>query len=169
MTRIGAGLAALLCGVLTFATPAKASDEGGGGDQCVVHIEGQGPSGEFLLSDPVCYDTFAGAMAAEGVDAWGTGASLRVESATATFTIGTHYDGAGFTGASTSVVGSNCSGGWLNTSAAWNNRISSTLNGCPRIRHYSAANLTGSFETTYSPGGDLGPLNNQTSSLQYLT
>jgi hypothetical protein len=166
--RIGIGLAVLLATVLAPVDFAVAAGTGGG-DHCVVHVVGQKTSGELVLSEPHCYDTFDEAMSREGVGAWGVGAALRVEIAAATFTIGTHYDGANFTGASTSVVGSTCAGGWLNTSATWNNRISSTLNGCPRIRHYSGANLTGSFETTFSPGGNLGPLNNQTSSIQYLT
>jgi hypothetical protein len=163
-------LFALVATVLGASTGAAEARDLEVDDQCVVHIVDQLPSGELLVSDPACYPSFAEAMQAEGVDAWGTGASARATSmAAATFTIGTHYDGFGFTGASTSVVGSNCNGGWLNTSSAWNNRISSTKHGCPRIRHYNGQNLTGSSETTFSPGGNLGPLNNATSSIQYLT
>ena len=107
-------------------------------------------------------------MAAEGVAEWGAGASERA-AALATFAIGIHYDGGSFTGATMTVVGSNCSGGWLNVSAAWNNRISSTEHGCPRIRHYNGANLTGASQTTVAPGGNLTSLNNATTSIRYLT
>jgi len=167
MSRLTAAAAIVaLCAAALVAPAAAAPDVE---DHCVVRVVDQLDSGELVVSEPDCYSTFDAAMAAEGVDAWGEGASARVESAAATFTIGTHYDGAGFTGSSMSVVGSNCAGGWVNVASNWNNRISSTLNGCPRIRHYSGYSLTGSFESTLSPGGNLGPLNNQTSSLQYLT
>ncbi len=137
-------------------------------EHCVVHVISTAPSGELLVGPASCYPTLEGAMTAEDVDASGTGASQRV-SALATFTIGIHYDGGNFTGSSISVVGSNCSGGWLNLSATWNNRISSTEHGCPRIRHYSGTGLTGSSQTTVAPGGNLTSLNNITSSIQYLT
>ncbi len=163
-------LGALIALAVTFAsgaTPASGADVG---EHCVVSVIGQRGSGELLVSDPVCYQTFEGAMRSEGVTAWGAGASARASSlAAATFTIGIHYDGANFTGPSTSVVGSGCTGGWLNVSAAWNDRISSTQNGCPRIRHYAGYNLTGASQTTYAPGGNLTTLNNLTSSIQYLS
>jgi hypothetical protein len=89
-----------------------------------------------------------------------------------TFIIGIHYDGLGFTGSSFSVVGSDCAGGWLNTPAGWNDRIRSTVNGCPRIRHYDGANLTYDVygaQDSYGGGGNLTTLDRHTSSLQYLS
>jgi hypothetical protein len=86
----------------------------------------------------------------------------------ADFAIGVHYDGAGFTGSSVTVVGSSCIGGWLNLPAAWNDRISSTANGCPQIRHFLHVNLAGTSASTFSPGGNLGALSNEASSIQYL-
>lgn len=168
MKRMVAVVAVLVTAVLmTGAGSAGAADAA---DQCVVHVLGERASGELILSERACYTTFLGAMRAEGVDAWGRGASRKVAGlAAATFVIGTHYDGGNFSGTSTSVVGSDCGGGWLNTSSAWNNRISSTLNGCPRIRHFNGANLTGANESTYGNGGTLGPLNNLTSSIQYTS
>jgi hypothetical protein len=141
-----------------------------GGEHCVVHVTGTQPDGELTVSEPECYPTFEQAMSAEGVDAWGVGAAGAVDGVTAsTFTLGTHYDGAGYSGASTSVVGSDCAGGWLNVSSTWNNRIGSTLNGCPRIRHFDGQNLTGIYQDTVSPGGNLTTLDNRTSSIQYRT
>ena len=85
------------------------------------------------------------------------------------FIIGIHYDGLNWTGSTMTVVGSNCSGGWLNVSDAWNNRIRSTQNGCYRIRHFDGYNLTGSFEATFSPGANLTFMDRNTSSIQYLS
>jgi hypothetical protein len=136
---------------------------------CVVHVMGRGPEGQLAVSEPACYPTFLEAMSAEGVDAWGADAANAEGLVAATFTIGIHYDGVNRTGSSMSVVGSDCAGGWLNVSAAWDNRISSTLNGCPRIRHYAGPNLTGATKDTVTPGGNLTGLDNQTSSIRYLT
>jgi hypothetical protein len=84
------------------------------------------------------------------------------------FTIGVHFDGFSFTGDSFTVVGDDCSGGWLNLSASWVNRISSTMHGCPRIRHFDGYNLTFTSQTTVAPGGNLLLLANATNSIQYL-
>jgi hypothetical protein len=139
---------------------------------CVVRVVGTAASGELLTSRPSCYATFDAAMAAVGMDsAAGSGGDRRPSRAamTASSTIGIHYDGFNWTGSSTTVVGDNCAGGWLNVSATWNNRISSTLHGCPRIKHFDGSNLTGTAETTFDPGGNLTTLNNRTTSIQYLT
>lgn len=137
---------------------------------CVVHVVGQRSTGEMILGPPACYSKFDEAMRSENVGTWGEGAAAKAGDASlATFTIGTHYEFANYGGASTSVVGSDCNGGWLNTSSAWNNRISSTRHGCARIRHYNGANLTGSSQTTTAPGGNLTSLDNLTSSIQYLS
>lgn len=138
-------------------------------EHCVMAVVDQATSGELILADANCYPTFKLAMKSEGVAAWGDGAAATAGemAAAATFTIGTHYDLFNYGGSSTSVVGTTCGGGWLNTSSTWNNRISSTRNGCPSIRHYSGANLTGAFQTTSAPGGNLSALNNLTSSIQY--
>jgi len=169
MQRISAVLAAVAAIVLAYAYPASAASSPPR-NQCVVHVIGHRATGELVLSQRHCYTSFAGAMRAEGVDAWGKGASAKVEGlAAATFTLATHYDASTLSGASTSVVGDDCDGGWLNTVPAWTNRISSTRNGCPRVRHYDGANLTGSSETTIGLGGALGALNNRTNSIQYLT
>ena len=153
-----------VCGV---ASPASAQPSE---EHCVVEIVDQTSSGELIVAEAACYPTFKIAMKSAGVAAWGDGAASTVDglAAAATFTIGTHYEFANYGGSSMSVVGSSCSGGWLNTSAAWDNRISSTRNGCPNIRHYAGANLTGAFQSTLAPGANLTALNNLTSSIQYL-
>jgi hypothetical protein len=169
MQRTTAVLAAVVAIVLAYGYPAGASSSPPR-NQCVVHVVGHRATGQLVLSERHCYTSFLGAMRAEGVDAWGSGAASKAKVvALSTFTLATHYDGANRTGASTSVVGSDCGGGWLNTSATWSNRISYTQNGCPRVRHYDGANLTGASESTFSPGGNLVALNNKTNSIQYLT
>jgi len=138
---------------------------------CVVRVTGQRASGEMTLSAPRCYPTFAKAMSAEGVTAWGEGAAARLASSgvAGSMTLAIHYDLTGLNpaGGTTSTVGSGCTGGWLNASAAWNNRIGSTANGCPNVGHHDGSNLTGDSFTTTGGGGNLGTMNNRTSSIQY--
>src|SRR5690606_8486404 len=107
----------------------------------------------------VCATSQAAALEAAGVPI----------TALADWPIGIHYDGANFTGDSVTVVGADCTGGWLNLPGSWNDRISSTLHGCPHIKHHLHVNLTGTSQTTSAPGGNLGStLNNEVSSIQYL-
>jgi hypothetical protein len=168
MKRISAGLVALATVVLVGAGPVAAETKPT--SHCVQHVVDKLKSGELVLSEPECYDSFSEAMSAEGVDAWGDNAYARVQGlAAATFVIGTHWDGGSFSGDSASVIGEDCDGGWLNVSAQWNNRISSTSHGCPRIKHFNGGHMGGISQTTLSPGGNLTTLNNMTSSIQYLT
>jgi hypothetical protein len=147
----------------------------GPSQHCVLTVVGQRANGELVTDEPVCYDTFAEAMDALGVDTSGLDtvspssveAAGRLQSASS-FIIGIHYDGSGGTGPSFTVSGTSCGGGWLNVPPAWNDRISSTTNGCPRIRHFWDANLTGTTQDTTIWGGNLTTLDNQTTSIQYL-
>lgn len=86
---------------------------------------------------------------------------------TSTFTIGVHYDATSAAGTSISVTGSNCSGGYINLSAAWNNRVGATKNGCPVIVHWDGFNIVGTNQQTTAPGGPLTFMDNRTSSIQY--
>ena len=167
--RRAIGTTIVLAVAFGIGTPVQAG-EAAPDEHCVVHVVGHRASGELVVTEPSCYSTLEEAMVSERVDASGVDAAQKVAGvATATFTIGTHYDGFNFTGSSMSVVGSDCTGGWLNVSAAWNNRISSTRHGCPHIRHYSGANLTGSSSSTFAPGANLTTFNNLTTSIRYLT
>jgi hypothetical protein len=128
-------------------------------EHCVLRVTGQDHvTGELETAPMVCEPSQERALRGAGVARTAT-----------TFTIGLHYDGFDLTGSSLTVVGSDCLGGWLNLPSTWNNRISSTSHGCPRIRHYDGANLGTPQETTLTPGGNLGPLNNIASSVQYLS
>jgi hypothetical protein len=144
-------------GAVERSAPPAAAEEAEEEEHCVLVVLDQGPDGELRTADPVCGPTRPGAL-------------QRVGTATllADFPIGVHYDGAGFTGSSVTVMGSGCTGGWLNLPGSWNDRISSTLHGCPTIRHYQHVYLTPPSVTTWSPGGNLGSLSNEVSSIQYL-
>jgi hypothetical protein len=127
---------------------------------CLTRVTGKSASGELQLSTPECYATFASVLLKAG----GGG---DVVALSGNFIIGTHYDGANFTGASISVQGSDCYGGYINLTGWWANRVSSTINGCPQIDHYFWPNLGGSSEATTGFGGNLFWLNNLSESIAY--
>lgn len=90
--------------------------------------------------------------------------------------IGVHYDGFNFTGASMTLVGKDCLGGGITlTGGRWDNRISSTSNGCSRIEHYDISQHyvfegtveAGTLEITTGTGGNLRTLNNKVSGILY--
>jgi hypothetical protein len=85
------------------------------------------------------------------------------------FTLGIHFDGFNGTGSSISVAGSSCTGGWWNTGTTWANRISSSYNGCARLRHYDLANKGGSYQDTYGAGttDNLSTMDNRSESVSY--
>lgn len=150
---VAMAVAVLLAGV--------AAASGQSEEHCVVRVIDQLESGEFVLTDPVCYPTFAEAAfaASSGTVRLDRDAqpsdltSLREAAALlSTFTLGVHYDGYGGGGSSISVVGSSCSGGYWNTPPAWDNRISSTWNGCYRVTHHDLPNKGGSSGSTYGAG-----------------
>ena len=132
-------------------------------EHCVLRVTGRADDGRLLTDDLVC--------AATRMEALDRSAALRAPTATAAaadWAIGTHYDGPSYTGSSLTVVGADCTGGWLNMPAGWNNRISSTRHGCPRIRHCDGYYLSTPQQTTVAPGSNLFSLDNRTSSIQYL-
>jgi hypothetical protein len=139
---------------------------------CVVAVTGQAADGELQTTAPQCFSTFSAAMEAAGVPASlarEPRARLLAQPAVATtFNLGVHFDGLNKTGSSFTVTGADCTGGWLNLSAAWINRVSSTANGCGHIWHFDGNNLTGSSQVTTSSNWNLTTLNNLTNSIQYL-
>jgi hypothetical protein len=150
-------LAVLTLGtVLTIAPSAHAAEQ-----HCAARVVDQKASGELVLSPMVCRASRDAALTAIGSSSSGF-------STQATFIIGTHFDGPSFTGSSFSVEGSDCNGGWLNLSSSWDNRVSSTLNGCPSVKHYDGDNLSGSSKTTTGSGGNLGTMDNKTQSIKYF-
>ena len=126
-------------------------------EHCVVRVVGRAADGELLTTAPECASTQALALQRSGA------------AAAAEWVIGQHFDGQNLSGSSVSVVGDSCIGGWLNLPGSWINRISSTSNGCPTIRHYDGYNLVTPAASTFAPGGNLpSSLNNKTNSIQYF-
>jgi hypothetical protein len=157
---LGTAVAAAVVTVPAAAEPpARPADR-----HCAVVVVGQKPSGELVTTEPACADSQSAAVAEATSAAAGSDSPTASSS---TFTIGVHYDGFNWTGSSFSVVGDDCSNGWLNLNTSWINRVSSTLNGCPRIRHYDFWDLAGATEDTTGSGGNLTTLNNKTNSIQY--
>lgn len=138
-------------------------------EHCVVFVVDQTPEGELITSEPVC---FASEEIATGFADLGLAATTDLGGAvvaSTTFTLGTHYDGFNGTGSSITVVGSNCAGGYWNTSSSWDNRISSSYNGCYRLKHWDYPNKSGPVESTVGIGqtDNLGFMNNKTESVSY--
>lgn len=172
-------LAALsLMVVVAAGVPAVATV--GSESHCVVRVVGERPDGEFVVTPQVCFETLGEALsyASGGTATFNadlTGKALLadeggVASVASTFTLGVHFDGFNGTGSSISAVGSDCSGGYWNTGTTWANRISSSWNGCYRLRHYDSPDKAGAGENTYGAGSthNLSTLNNRTESVAYF-
>ncbi len=118
---------------------------------CVATVVRESSDGELVTDTPVCFTSFGAALefasgGAVSLDPDVSGADVFVDGTAAqmvasSFTLGIHYDGYNGTGSSISVVGSSCSGGWWNTPDSWNNRISSSYNGCAVLRYYEGPGL----------------------------
>jgi hypothetical protein len=163
--------------ILLALVPAAAHGESE--EHCVVVVVDQAASGELITTKPECFDTYSAAVSFASAGAvalpMATKASITlfdegIASILSTFTLGTHYDGLNGTGSSISVVGSSCSGGYWNTPSSWDNRISSTWNGCNRLVHYDYPNRGGSSASTWGVG-DLdnvpSSMNNKAESVSY--
>ena len=80
--------------------------------------------------------------------------------------IAVHYDGYNLSGAALGISGASCNGGWLNLPAAWQDRVASTQSDCV-VSHYRDYFLSGTVNTTYSPGGNLWTAADAVSSVRY--
>ena len=85
--------------------------------------------------------------------------------------IAVHWSGPNFTGTSLSISGTDCAGGGITfTGGAWDDRISSTENGCSLIEHWENSapfSFTGLKENTTGTGGTLTYMDNKTSGVLY--
>lgn len=146
---------------------------------CVVTTVGQQSDGELITTDMECFDTFPDAMASASngsllLPADSSGSVLftdpDVSAMASTFTLGIHFDGYSGTGSSITVVGSSCTGGYWNSPAWFDNKTSSSYNGCARLKHYNYANASGYLTATTGAGTtDNLPYsaNNKTESVSY--
>ncbi len=145
----------------------------------MTEVVDQTRDGEFVLSEPRCYPTLGAAindarrgelrvpMAFSGKDLL-AGSSID-ESLLSSFTLGIHFDGFNGSGSSITVAGASCTGGWWNTGSIWKNRISSSWNGCYRLKHHDKPNRVGITESTIGGGRvhNLTVLNNRAESISY--
>ena len=143
---------------------------------CVVSVIGIAEDLELKMSPEQCFGTFSEAMLALSGGALQLPADTPVSVLSgspsymsSTFTIGIHYDYYNGGGSSISVSGSSCVGGWWNTPSWFDNRESSSYNGCYRLRHYDLPNKVGSSQSTTGTGqtDNLTTLNNRTESVSY--
>jgi len=163
LTQVTAAVAIALSAVSSSADAAPREQH------CVVEVTEQRADGELVLGAPRCYSTEAGARRAAGLPVDLSAAELeRSGLLAASSTLGVHYDGANWSGSSITVSGSTCGGGYTNLTSAWRNRISSTVNGCFRVRHWDGLTMTGAYEDTVGAGGNLVGQNNRPDSIQYL-
>lgn len=141
---------------------------------CVIHVMEKTDEGELKMSTPTCFATQERAAAAAGREILkpqlneAAGESYALSS----FTIGIHYNGFNGSGSSITVVGSSCTGGWWNTPTWFDNKTSSSYNGCYRLRHYDRPNKQGSSFNTYGVGqidNITGSMNNRTESVAYYS
>lgn len=168
---IAATLALATLTVLSNPLPASSAPAG---EHLVVTVGAVQADGNFEILSVQRFSTYAEVLKSRGlknVSPSASPANTTQQMIAITSTIGVHYDGAGGSGSSFSVVGSDCSGGGLNLPLIWDNRVSSTWNGCPNIVHYNWRNYTGATFTTSGVGtiDDItGGMNNQTSSIKYF-
>jgi len=135
-----------------------------GEKHCYVRVIDRRSSGELVTTAPSCYATMSQMQQAASASN-----DARTASTQSTFALATHWDQLGRTGGSTTVYGSDCLGGWLNTSAYWAANMASTTNGCPRVRHFYGQNLTGAWDDTTGSGGNLSSTYHHAWSVQYTS
>lgn len=148
---------------------------------CVIRVEDQKSDGEFVMGPASCYEALSEAMVAASQGAADPDALAALSgpellsdpeewAPLLSFNLGIHFDGANGTGSSISIVGSSCTGGHWNTGPGWANRISSSWNGCYRLRHFDQPNKAGASYSTTGVGQTdnlSSVMNNKTESVSY--
>lgn len=165
----------------TYEFGAGTLEERGDYIHCVTRVTSSEGSDNLIPSRETCFreenEASEFAQAGSAVGAQQQGADSQSES-----TLGVHYVDAGFTGASLRAVGPNCALKGLNLrDSAWDNVISSAVNGCSRIGHYDIsfyATVRDTGEEVYIPrgdredttgiGGNLSDLDNRASAIVYF-
>lgn len=172
--KLATGVVAIAT-MLVPAISSVAANPESGESHCVVEVAEQKPNGELVLGSPICFDRLTDALEhAEHsrleIDSISARGLESVATLSSSFVLGTHFDGYNGSGSSISVVGNSCTGGWWNTSSAWDNRISSSYNGCYRLRHFDLPNKAGDrYDTTGVGQTDnlSAAMNNRTESVAY--
>lgn len=177
MRRLLVGTAIVSLGAavaIPYAAPAQASTdaEPPKGEHCLIETSGVDEANNLIVTETSCFDSFAEVLTKLGADdvaADARPANLDRSQIGLRAIIGVHYDGGSYDGDSFTVTGSTCTGGGLNVSSAWNDRISSTVNGCYRIEHFEHGGFAGATFNTYGSGGSMNgsTMNNKTTSIKY--
>lgn len=157
MKRVVLPLAIAVAALVGPAVPADASE----GRHCYVRVVGQEADGELVTTAARCYDSESQANDA----ARRSGGQQR--SAAGQGILAVHHDGLGN---STTIAGSSCAGGWINTSNYWMTHMTSTTNvDCGTVRHFYDPNLGGvHYDTTPGNGALAGSVYHHVGSVQYL-
>lgn len=161
---------------------------------CVLDVLDVLLGGEFVVSDPICFPTFDEAMAFVGMAPFESGAALvkarpdltkpvaskqltrtseppaSTTASASSFVIGIHFTNRNGGGSSVTLKGTSCSGGYWNASSSWRNVISSSYNGCARLKHFSELYVSGSRYDTVTAGQTdniYGSMDNSTKSISY--
>lgn len=165
----------LPAGAASAATTQELPEE----SHCVLRIIGTDADGSYETAPPDCYPTLAEALehsdppatpnrlGAGSASAPVTGSGDAGVSAASGNTLAVHFDGANLSGSSIIITGGTCSGGHVNLSSSWINRISSTLNSCGTVLFWDGFDKTGSYEATDLLTVNLGALNNRANSVGY--
>lgn len=142
-------------------------------EHCLLTVTGKDANNFFTTAPLKCYGTFAEVMRATGsrtVKDSVTPQEAKAANLLGDTVIGVHYDGYSASGSTLTVFGTTCTGGGLNVPLSWNDRISSTMNGCGSIIHYEHTNYTGASQITFGNGSltnFTGYMDNRTSSILY--
>jgi hypothetical protein len=142
----------VLAAPVLAAAPALAGAEPPPTEHCSLVIVGVDEDGVYETGPLVCATGRAAAASSAGFSA--------------TSILATHYEGHNFSGASLSISGGSCNGGWLNLPVSWRDRIASTVSVCT-TRHYSQLDKGGSVNTTFNPGGNLTTVAFRAESVKY--
>ncbi|MFQ5523687.1 MAG: hypothetical protein ACE5F5_08925 [Acidimicrobiia bacterium] len=160
----------LVVATLAVTAPTVSEEPVKPAEHCVIFVIGEKPDGEFITTDQDCFST------REAAAVWATVGMSTVSgigggggSAFSTFTLGIHYDWYWGLGSSITIVGSSCTGGYWNTTPSWDNRISSSYNGCYKLRHWDDPGKQGTVENTTGSGtnDNLTYMNNKAESISY--
>lgn len=168
----------LACVVVVLGGSDASAAEAGPEQHCVYRVVGIEADLELKMGAVECFGTFSEAAAAltQGrlrlpydTPVGALGGSPSYVALAGSFTIGIHYDYFNGGGSSISVAGSSCVGGWWNTPGWFDNRESSSYNGCHRLRHWDNPGATGSGENTWGVGqiDNLTSMNNSVESVSY--
>lgn len=162
------GLIASVGVAVPAASPALAQDDADSkAPYCVLEPTAR-TEYDQLVGEVTCVETFAESAAllgfGEDID---TPAELIEAASAASADVAVHFDGFNYTGDTLTVSGA-CDGGWINLNTTWNNRISSTLSSCGRVRHFLDLDLGGSYYDTTGSGNLGSGFSNAISSVKYL-